>query len=75
MGFQSGGSPNFGNFGTPNLGVLGQNDIWVQPMWPDTDHTIKGKVVASPQVRAMVSSVSLCMPVVHPCTKNVPIMH
>jgi hypothetical protein len=22
------GSPNFGNFGTSNLGVLGQNDIW-----------------------------------------------
>jgi len=29
MVFQSFGSPNFGNFETPNLGVLGQNDIWM----------------------------------------------
>jgi hypothetical protein len=29
MGFQSCGSPNFGNFETPKLGVMGQNDIWV----------------------------------------------
>jgi hypothetical protein len=27
MGLQSCKSPNFGNFGTPNLGVSGQNDI------------------------------------------------
>jgi hypothetical protein len=26
---QNDGSPNFGNYWTPNLGVLGQNDIWV----------------------------------------------
>jgi hypothetical protein len=29
MGFQSHESPHFGNFMTPNLGLLGQNDIWV----------------------------------------------
>jgi hypothetical protein len=27
--FQSCGSPHFGNFGTPNLGVPRQNDIWM----------------------------------------------
>ncbi len=29
MGLQSRKSPNFKNFGTSNLRVLGQNDIWV----------------------------------------------
>ncbi len=31
MGLQSCKSPNFKNFRTPNLGVLGQNDIWCRP--------------------------------------------
>ncbi len=47
MGLQSRGSLHFKNFGTPNLGVLGQNDIWVLASWPGTKNTIKGKVVAS----------------------------
>jgi hypothetical protein len=29
MGLPSRKNPNFENFGIPNLGVLGQNDIWV----------------------------------------------
>jgi len=33
--------------GSPNLGVLRQNDIWVQTPWLDTENTIRGKVVAS----------------------------
>ncbi len=32
MGLQSRGNPNFENFGIPSLGVLWQNDIWVQPV-------------------------------------------
>jgi hypothetical protein len=47
IGLQSCWSPNFGNFGTPNLGVPGQNDIWVQAPWPGTKNTIRGKMVAS----------------------------
>jgi hypothetical protein len=35
------------NYGSPNLGILGQNDIWVLAMWPSTKNIIKGKVVAS----------------------------
>jgi hypothetical protein len=31
------------------FGVLGQNDIWVLVLWPDTKYTIRGKVVASPK--------------------------
>ncbi len=48
MGLQSCGNPNFKNFGTSNLRVLGQNNIWVQPPWPIIENTIMGKVVASP---------------------------
>ncbi len=42
-------SPNFENFETPKLGVPGQNDIWVQALWPSTNNTIREKVVASPK--------------------------
>jgi len=42
---------NFGNFETPKLGVLRQNDIWVQALWPSTKNNIRGKVVASPKFR------------------------
>jgi hypothetical protein len=52
MGFQNHKNPNFENFETPNLGVLRQNDMWVQAPWPSTENTtIKGKVVASPKSR------------------------
>jgi hypothetical protein len=44
MGLQSHKNPNFG---TPNLGNLGQNDIWLQAPWPGTKNTIRGKVIDS----------------------------
>jgi hypothetical protein len=47
MGFQSPGSPNFGNFGICNLEVLRKNDIWVQAPCTCTKNTIRRKVVAS----------------------------
>jgi hypothetical protein len=31
----------------PQVGALGQNDIWVPVPWPGTKYTIRGKVVAS----------------------------
>jgi hypothetical protein len=43
MGIRSCGSPNLGNFETPNLGILGQNDIWVQAMWLCTMNIIRGR--------------------------------
>jgi hypothetical protein len=49
MGLQSCESLNFRNFRTPNLGVLGQNDIWVLALWLGIENTIKGKVAASPK--------------------------
>jgi hypothetical protein len=48
MGFQSGGSPNFENFRTPNLGVSGKMTFDATP-WLIIDITIRGKVVASPK--------------------------
>jgi hypothetical protein len=49
MGPKSCGNPNFGNFKTPHLGILGQNDIWVMVPWLGTEYIIRGKVVASPK--------------------------
>jgi hypothetical protein len=37
----------FKEFRNSNLGVLGQNDIWLLALWPCTKKIIKGKVVAS----------------------------
>jgi len=39
MGFQ--------NYGSPNLGVSEQNDIWVHALWPGIENTIREKVVVS----------------------------
>jgi hypothetical protein len=50
MGLQSCGSPNFGNFGIPNLGVPRQNDIWVQTCG-HAHNSIRGKVVVFPKFR------------------------
>jgi hypothetical protein len=47
MGLQSGESPNFKNFKTPNLGVLGKMTFDATP-WLITDIAIRGKVLASP---------------------------
>jgi hypothetical protein len=43
MSFQSCRNPNFKNFGTPNLGVPGQNDIWIQALWLGTNITKGGR--------------------------------
>jgi hypothetical protein len=43
MGLQSCKSPNFEIFRTPNLGVAGQNDIYVQASWLGIENTIKGR--------------------------------
>jgi hypothetical protein len=48
MGLQRFKSPNFDNFRTPNLGMSGQNDIWVHASWLGIENAIRGKVVASP---------------------------
>jgi hypothetical protein len=77
MAFQSVKSPNFKNFRTFNLGVPGQNDIWMQPLWLITKNTIKGKVVASPKFEPWwVLWIYVCMwfvrapKVLQPCTNQ-----
>jgi len=47
--FKVAGDPTLGISGLPNLGVQGQNDIWVLVSWSGTKYIIKGKVVASPK--------------------------
>jgi hypothetical protein len=47
IGLQSLRSPNFRNFETHNLGVSGQNNIWVQALWsynPSIGLTTKARV-------------------------------
>jgi len=43
MSIQSCESPSLGNFETLNLGVLGQNDIWVLALWPGAENIIRGR--------------------------------
>jgi len=50
MNPQSCKSPHLGNFRTLNLGVSGQNGIWVHAPWPSTENTW-GKVVAFPKFK------------------------
>ncbi len=49
MALQNVKSSNFEIFKILNLGVLGQNDIWIQTPWLITKNTIRGKVVTSPK--------------------------
>jgi hypothetical protein len=70
MGPQSHRSPNFSNFGTPKIkchldvGFVERHKVYY-----------KGEGDSFPQVRAVVSFVSLNLPVARPSTKNVSVMH
>jgi len=70
MGLQSRGSPscdNFGNLETKchlDVGLVKRHKIYY-----------KGEGGGFPQVQAMVSLVSLSLPVAHPSTKSALIMH
>jgi hypothetical protein len=57
-------------FRDSHLRVLRQNAIW---MWVLVYY--KGEGGAFPQVRAVVSLMSPSLPVAHPSTKSVQIMH
>jgi len=59
--------------GVPILGISGlsrKNDIRVLASWLGAKNCTKRESGGSPQVRAMVNLVSLCLPVVHPCTQK-----
>jgi hypothetical protein len=70
MGPQSCGSPNFGNFGSPEtkchlgVGLMARHKVYY-----------KGEGGGFPQVRAVVSLVNLSLSVVHPNTKRARVMH
>jgi hypothetical protein len=74
MTLQIARSLNFKNFEIPNLGALGQSDIWMQPPWLIIKD-YKGGSGGFPQVWAMVNFVNLCTPMARLCTKNVPTTH
>ncbi len=65
----------FRKFRDSNLGVLGQNDIWVLAPWPSIKKHYKREGGGFLQVRAMVSLMSLCLLVVRSCTKSAPTIH
>jgi hypothetical protein len=61
----------------PNLGILGQNDIWVQALWPGIENNIRKKVMASPKSEPWwVLWIHICMwpirapKVFQPCTNQ-----
>jgi hypothetical protein len=70
MSPQSCGSPNFGNVGSPGT-------KWHLGVGPMARHKVyyKGEGGNFPQVWVVVNLVSLCLPVVSPCTKGAPILH
>jgi hypothetical protein len=62
MGLQSRGRPNWRDFGTPIWESRERKVIWMWASWPATEYNIRGKVVVSPQVRAVVNLVCPCCP-------------
>jgi hypothetical protein len=77
MGFQICKSPNLKKIRDSNLGVLGQNGIWVLAPWPSTNNIIRRKVVASPKsklwwvIRIHVCPWFICAPkVFEQCTNQ-----
>jgi hypothetical protein len=74
MGPQSHGSPNFENFETPTWESQEKCHLDAGPM---ARHKVyyKGEGGDFPQVRAVVSLVSPSLPMAHPNTKSVQIMH
>jgi hypothetical protein len=75
MSPQSCGSLSFKNFGTPKWESQDKkNHLYVAPVESYKVY-YKGEGGGFPQVRAMVSLVSLRLPVARPSTKNVPTMH
>ncbi len=49
MGFQSFGSLDWRDFGTPTRESWERKTIWMLAPWRGQEYTIKGKVVASPK--------------------------
>ncbi len=49
MTLQSGGNPNWDNFGTPPWESWDKKIIWMQVLWRGAENTIWGKVMASPE--------------------------
>jgi hypothetical protein len=67
---QSRESPKLRDFGTPTRESRERKAIWMQARPRAAEYTIRGKVVASPQVRAVVSQSGSSSPVAVPTPKG-----
>jgi hypothetical protein len=74
MGLQSRGNPNFGNFRTPTWESRDEMTFGCYPVARHKKY-YKGKGGGFPQVRAMVSLMSLCLFLTRSCTKVALTMH
>jgi hypothetical protein len=74
MSLQTRGNFNFENFETP---TSESRDKMTFGCWFVARHrvSIRGEGGGFPQVRAMVSFVSPCLPMIHSCTKNALVVH
>jgi hypothetical protein len=70
MALQSARSPNFGKFGNP----MTKWHLGASPVAKHREH-YKGEGGGFLQVWAMMSLMSLCLPVARLCIKNVPTIH
>jgi hypothetical protein len=63
--------------GVPTLRIGSPMTKWHLNVGPMAKHIVyyKGEGGGFPQVLALVSFVSLCLPVVHPCTKRASTLH
>jgi hypothetical protein len=74
MGLQSRRNLDFGNFGIPTWESQNKWHLGVGHLIRNKEY-YKGEGGGFPQVQAMVNLVSLCLPMIHVCTKNAPTMH
>jgi hypothetical protein len=70
MGLQSHRSPNFKKIGTPKT----KSHLGAGPRVGHKEY-YNGEGGGFPQVRVVVSLVSMCMPMARPCTKSATTMH
>jgi hypothetical protein len=75
MGLKSYKNPNFGNFWDSQLGSPRKNFHLGLGHVARHREYYKGESGGFPQVQAVVSPMSSCLPMVHMCTKSVSITH
>jgi hypothetical protein len=65
----------FQEFRDSQLGIPGQNDIWMQSLWLITDNTVSKEGDGFLQIWTVLNLVNTCVHVAHSCTENVSTIH